>query len=795
MSYQALARTWRPQTFAEVVGQPHVVQAISNGIAQQRLHHAFLFSGTRGVGKTTIARLLAKSLNCEQGPTPTPCGVCSACIEVKQGNFVDLIEIDAASRTKVEDTRELLENVQYRPTRGRYKVYLIDEVHMLSKHSFNALLKTLEEPPPHVKFLLATTDPQKLPITILSRCLQFNLRSLSVDEISNHLRSVLSAEQIPFDNDALIEIARAARGSMRDALSLTDQAVAHGNGSAAYLTVCQMLGTVQREQLTQLLAAIVKGDGSAAMAQVDHLAQYSPDFDKLLSELSDALHRIAMLQQIGMDDSIAQSALWQGLPELAGGIAPEMVQLYYRFMVEGRRELPLSPDPRVALEMTLLRCLSFRPKGTEQGVEPNKSVSTLSAHADSVVTSSAEPGGETPVAIVESSANKTTPKPVEPLNRPSDLPVLDPQPQAVADEPEKPPQQPHGSSVPAVTSAEAGSSVGVSHDEVEASPASVTVPLVVAPAVIEHSATDNHAETDNQSGDEEQWSSSDSAALSMQDALVREQEHIMLTATEHGYSGSQQTSAQQTAVQDVAIQDAPAPHSDVQSGAGKAIAARNILRSHKLNLERSGKKPKGLGATSPNPVMLNRAQPSETSQQEITSQQQAVNENTADADSGGQSSIPTNSVNQAASVPVTADSVSKKAPSKRKLLPTDDVWSKLIELCELGGIVRQLAINSVLIEQGDVWRLGLVAEQKHLATERLQAQLVEALSDLSGQRISLVIDLAQEDADETPRQIQQRLKNELLERTKQIINADLNVQFFVEQFDASVDDDSIKPLT
>ncbi len=379
MAYLALARRWRPRTFAEVVGQDHVVQALSGALRDDRVHHALLFSGTRGVGKTTIARALAKSLNCEQGPTPSPCGECSSCLEIAEGRHVDLIEIDAASRTKVEDTRELLENVQYRPTRGRYKIYLIDEVHMLSRHSFNALLKTLEEPPGHVKFLLATTDPQKLPVTVLSRCLQFHLRSLSALEISGHLAHVLTGEGIVHEAAALDELAAAAKGSLRDALSLTDQAVAFGQGEVRAVQVSAMLGTARREGVAQLVRLLAAGDAEGLLAQVEQLAAQAVGFERLLTQLAEAMHRIAMIQFLGATPGLLAEQPW---PQLAEQLAPEVVQLYYRFFLEGRRELPLAPDPRLALEMTLLRALAFRPLDNAQPPQasPQTRPSLLAAH-------------------------------------------------------------------------------------------------------------------------------------------------------------------------------------------------------------------------------------------------------------------------------------------------------------------------------------------------------------------------------------------------------------------------------
>ena len=360
MSYQVLARRWRPKTFSELVGQEHVVRALGNALDNDRLHHAYLFTGTRGVGKTTIARILAKSLNCEHGVSAHPCGECSVCREVDEGRFVDLIEVDAASKTGVDDTRELLENVPYAPVRGRYKVYLIDEVHMFSSHSFNALLKTLEEPPPHVKFLLATTDPQKVPVTVLSRCLQFNLNRLPIEQIQAQFEQILDAEQTQADAEALYLLARAADGSMRDGLSLLDQAIAFGGGQVRRDEVRDMLGVVASDQLPALLRNIHAGDAETALGTVQQIAQRSPDFAALMKDLLTLLHRVALLQ--------ATPGIWQAswgdkgeLEQLAQALSPEDVQLYYQIALVGQRDLPLAPDAQSGFEMVLLRMLTFRP--------------------------------------------------------------------------------------------------------------------------------------------------------------------------------------------------------------------------------------------------------------------------------------------------------------------------------------------------------------------------------------------------------------------------------------------------
>jgi DNA polymerase-3 subunit gamma/tau len=370
-SYTALARTWRPRSFAEMTGQEHVLRALSNALTSGRVHHAFLFAGTRGVGKTTVARILAKCLNCERGTSATPCGECSSCREIDAGRSVDLIEVDAASRTKVDDTRELLDNVQYAPTRSRYKIYLIDEVHMLSAQSFNALLKTLEEPPPHVKFLLATTDPQKLPVTVLSRCLQFNLKRLSVALISARLQHILEAEHLRYEPAALQLIAQAGDGSLRDALSLLDQLLAYGAGSALEPEARAMLGTVDRDQVVRLAQLLAAADSRALLEYAGALDEFSPDYAQLLGQLAALFERVALRALLPdyEGDELHPPAL---LADLAARMAAEDVQLFYQTAILGRRDLPLAPDPRTGFRMTLLRMLAFRPaSGTAPAPAPS----------------------------------------------------------------------------------------------------------------------------------------------------------------------------------------------------------------------------------------------------------------------------------------------------------------------------------------------------------------------------------------------------------------------------------------
>jgi DNA polymerase-3 subunit gamma/tau len=428
MSYQVLARKWRPANFREMVGQEHVLKALVNALDHDRLHHAYLFTGTRGVGKTTIARILAKCLNCESGVSSEPCGTCSSCTEIAEGRSVDLLEVDAASRTKVEDTRELLENVQYAPTHARFKVYLIDEVHMLSNHSFNALLKTLEEPPPHVKFLLATTDPQKLPATVLSRCLQFNLKNMPPEQVVGHLKNILEKEMISFEEPALWLLGRAAAGSMRDALSLTDQAVAFGSGALREEEVRSMLGTVDLSFVYRLLEAAGQGDPAALLQVVAQMSEHATDFEGSLDELLSLLHRVAVAQVVpgAIDNSWGDA---ERIAELAGAISAEDAQLFYQIALNGKRDLPVAPDPRAGFEMIVLRMVAFRPAAViDDSIGPQdiQSVSTAGEGGEVVKKPVDAPRAETaPAPSVSAPAPASEP---EPEAEPEPAPLREPSP-------------------------------------------------------------------------------------------------------------------------------------------------------------------------------------------------------------------------------------------------------------------------------------------------------------------------------------------------------------------------------
>ncbi|MEE4189960.1 MAG: DNA polymerase III subunit gamma/tau [Halieaceae bacterium] len=436
MSHQVLARKWRPRVFREMVGQEHVLQALINALDHDRLHHAYLFTGTRGVGKTTVARILAKCLNCEVGVSSEPCGTCGSCLEIAEGRSVDLIEVDAASRTKVEDTRELLENVQYAPTRCRYKVYLIDEVHMLSTSSFNALLKTLEEPPPHVVFLLATTDPQKLPATVLSRCLQFNLKNMSPEVIVGYLKSVLEQEMVSFEEPALWLLARAAEGSMRDALSLTDQAVAFGNGKLTEAEVRNMLGTVDLSFVYSILEAVAAQDAAAALAAVEAMSEHAPDYAGTLDELASLLHRVAVAQAVpdAVDNSVGDA---EQVRQFASQATAEDVQLYYQFAVTGKRDLGLAPDPRSGMEMVLLRMVAFRPAAV---IDDGVAADDLEERGPEVAASAKKPrpAAAGPAAPEPAAPEPAAPEPAapEPAVAPAQQAAPEPaEPQSTAFEP------------------------------------------------------------------------------------------------------------------------------------------------------------------------------------------------------------------------------------------------------------------------------------------------------------------------------------------------------------------------
>ncbi|MFB2683941.1 DNA polymerase III subunit gamma/tau [Shewanella mangrovisoli] len=551
MSYQVLARKWRPATFEQMVGQSHVLHALTNALTQQRLHHAYLFTGTRGVGKTSLARLFAKGLNCEKGVTASPCGVCGSCIEIAQGRFVDLIEVDAASRTKVDDTRELLDNVQYRPTRGRFKVYLIDEVHMLSRSSFNALLKTLEEPPEHVKFLLATTDPQKLPVTVLSRCLQFNLKSLTQQEIGTQLQHILTQEQLPFEHEALTLLAKAANGSMRDALSLTDQAIAFGGGTVMLNQVQSMLGSIDEQHVLGLLKALTDADIGVLMQSCAQVLAYGADAQEVLRSLLELLHQITLTQ---FAPAAAQQSLYSAqIQAFAEQLAPEQVQLYYQILLTGRKDLPHAPDPKSGLEMALLRAVAFVPEKPVKRwqVEDAAKVSLPAQQPTSTTPASSMPAAEP--AVNQAVAEKKTP-----LTAERDSQAL---PQAAISE-----------------------SMAAQSQESSASQAEAAEQAVPEDALVDGDALDEES--------------------TLNTALIAEQQVILSQAQSQGFGASAASSTEAVSISESSANSktGPSPESTAESSS-VSMPASNLDAEHNqaamVDSESSGEKPSQAALTEP----------------------------------------------------------------------------------------------------------------------------------------------------------------------------------------------------
>ncbi|WP_421285137.1 DNA polymerase III subunit gamma/tau [Aeromonas veronii] len=848
MSYQVLARKWRPYTFEQVVGQQHVLTALTNALDQGRLHHAYLLSGTRGVGKTTIARILAKSLNCEQGISSHPCGVCDTCREIDQGNFVDLLEIDAASRTKVEDTRELLDNVQYRPARGRFKVYLIDEVHMLSRHSFNALLKTLEEPPPYVKFLLATTDPQKLPITILSRCLQFHLKSLDQTQIAKQLEWVLDQEGQPFEPRALLALAKAADGSMRDALSLTDQALAHGNGSVRLDSVLAMLGTLDHRHLHQLLEAILRQDAPATMAKITEIATLGPDFDQLHAELEGLLHRIAMAQLLPASVQ-EQGADADSLLQLAKAMSPEEVQLCYQIVLGGRKDLPWAPDGRTALEMTCLRMLAFSPR--RDALHP-ASLTALPPSMTSSATPVASLPGKRPAAESAALAPISGAVPA-PLASPvastpvatSAVPAVDVSLPAMVDDIGNP-----------ADSEEEAQAAELFSQQDELLREAAGMGYQPEPA-LPHAQPDVSAHSAAQPADaDERASAAAEPALEPTTAPVSAPEAVSAVSSMQSLLGKRNMLRSRQRGQDALA--APAPRAvpvaparpvapaaapvvsqqpaPVSQPAGQGMAAMGHYDElPPVDLYGDGYEPQGdngdyeeylnQGFAEQTPVISHAsvtapALPTDLPPWDLDGQpsyRPGERSAAAPAVTPIPATQPPVATTAVAAAPVTqseppqpvmetidwdeleSDSEPQEGEATR-LIPSSllngcgDPWAELISHTQVGGRLRQLAINSVMTREGDKVLLTLKPEQRHLVSDKARADLAEIIGPALGQPVQVEVTLGVVPDQETPLEIEHRLYLGVREQVTRDLEQDPNVQFLVQRFGAVLHHESIEPL-
>jgi DNA polymerase-3 subunit gamma/tau len=738
MSYQVLARKYRPSNFKELEGQSHVLQALINALDNDRLHHAYLFTGTRGVGKTTIARILAKCLNCEQGVTSEPCGTCHACMEIAEGRSVDLIEVDAASRTGVDDMRDLLDNVQYMPTSARYKVYLIDEVHMLSKSSFNAMLKTLEEPPAHVKFLFATTDPKKLPVTVLSRCLQFNLKNMTPERVVNHLREILGREGIEAEDAALWQLGRAAEGSMRDALSLTDQAIGFCDGALTEQSVAAMLGTVDRQDVYRLLVALAEYDGGQLLQIIAQAAEFSTNFDGLLDEVLAVLHRVAIAHAVpdSIDNQLGDEAVLRSLTEL---FDPEHVQLLYQIGLIGKRDLPLSPSPQIGFEMVMLRMLAFQPEAgpTDEHREP--------ADRGDVSDAPASDASESPLANLKASLASGA----------------------------KGASAPTTGSVPRAT--QMGSAMGAV--KTDSYSADATTPAKAAAAAVKVASKEGTQESLSVDGSQSQ--------PSVRGAGEREP----TKAVTHQQQGTAE------ALVDLSAEDAslsPNPHQkeDALATEGSGSSRQNLYvveggRSSKTGLnpeteEGSG----GVPRASENVQFGDQpgAMPALTKGPEDTLSRAGLEHGDEPLEiEGDQGSSPVQGTRQAV--------------FDEPFAPGDVAWFERFSALVIGGVAEALASHLHWVERaGNCIQFTMDPEYASLMGDQQVARLEAALSTLEGEPITIQISVEQATG-ASPAMIAADRKARALARARADIERDPGVQVLMTSFGAKIVEDTVKPKT
>lgn len=784
MSYQVLARKWRPQNFHQLVGQEHVKQALINALTQQRLHHAYLFTGTRGVGKTTIARIFAKSLNCELGITATPCGKCSACQDIEAGRYIDLLEIDAASRTKVEDTREILDNVQYAPTRGRYKVYLIDEVHMLSKHSFNALLKTLEEPPEHVKFLLATTDPQKLPVTILSRCLQFNLSALSRTEIATQLQHVLGQEQIAFDDQALALLAKAADGSMRDALSLTDQAIAQTNGQVMSSQVKAMLGLMDSAWAKRILLSIVANEGVQLLDIVADLAKQNANSKSVLDDLLSLTHLLLLTQLVPEAAALSDEDA-PFINEMSQLISPEQVQIYYQLLLGGKKDLQWAPDQRLGLEMVLLRLLAFKPAQTINSDAVTAKAPSRSAGAMSNIRQ----------LLAQSSTVDNQGNVLEPISDKNS---------SILQAPESVTQQPQVLLTESLAS-----------DDTENEQLSSQFSDVISQAdAIRAASEQQFAQHSSPNSDTER---TDVAQHSTEATQPYEQsmssDHDNITEPQHQIEEHEvENQPNDLNTHSVNVdQNSVTALENQMSGAQSAIAAilrnRNVSGSGQLHSSQHDNhaqpeqqvspevkktEPQQGGLEPVEPVSPIKQQPALKKRADIKSRHVMDPANLAPellVQISDQPSEPDEVEVEVIDIPEGFVSPLTEV----RFAHQQDHWAQLIEQMGLGGRIRQFALHGVYQRNDNHVFLQVDATQQHLDSQVMRDKLTESLSAILEGTILLQIDFI-ESVENTPYLIQQDLDEKRWHHAKQVIeNDDITVQF-QQRFSATIDENSIRAL-
>lgn len=742
MSYQVLARKWRPRSFTELVGQEHVVRALVNGLDNDRLHHAFLFTGTRGVGKTTISRIFSKSLNCETGVGSNPCGQCSACREIDEGRFVDLIEVDAASRTKVDDTRELLENVQYAPTRGRYKVYLIDEVHMLSISSFNALLKTLEEPPPHVKFLLATTDPQKLPPTVLSRCLQFNLKRLPVDLIQDHMSRLLQAENIEFEPGALLRLARAADGSMRDGLSLLDQGIAFGGGQVGEAEVRAMLGDIDRSHVYAMLASLADADGSALMQAVDKAAGQSPDFTAVLKELASTLHRIAIMQTVP-DAADASLEGHEQVGMLADVFSPEDVQLYYQIALLGQRDMPLAPDERSGFEMVLLRMLAFRP---EDHALPTTEGAGQKAPRPAAAPAAAKPAGAGKAleGLAALKANLSDGAGAAKKEEPAPVPKAP----AAAAEPAAPPVDTPKAQAPVE---QAKAAVDLPWDDHEHK---ADKDPAVAPAPAEKKTAEPELKPEPVADTQE------APPLAPEPSAPAEKKKAPIDLPWDDTPSPARKSAAPSKPEPSVPAETTADDEDDDGPVGLPM---DMLRSARELLNDAPKTPRKPQASAEPPIS---PPPVQKSADEVEGE------------------ITIEPIEEAPALQAAMDDQARESMD----------WADILNMLDISGVAREVANQCELLEKAQgVVRLRLAPRHVHIRNDAAEQRLAQALGEFYGESIKLEISEGDVQG-ETPAQRRERLIREAQREAEQAIAEDANIQALLSRFDAAVVEGATRPV-